>query len=431
MQPKKLLIITYYWPPAGGPGVQRWLKFVKYLPLYNIHPIVYAPKNAAYPLLDNSLIDDLKDVNYTLLQNEISEPNQWLGKIFHKKTKTISAGVIKHKSKQSFLEKILLFIRGNFYVPDSRITWVKPSVDYLKKYLKDHPVDAFITTGPPHSLHLIGLALKETFNFPWIADFRDPWLEINYHQQLYLTNFAIKRHQTLENQVLKHLDLLLTTSESTKNLLEKKTTKPVKTITNGYDNQKVLPFKKDEKFSISHIGSLLSNRNPLILWESLSELIHENSDFSKQFELKLIGKVSEDVIETLNKYKLNKHLKIINYVTHDEALKVQKETQILLLIEENSIAGSFIIAAKLFEYLIADAPIIAIGPQQSDVETIIKSTNTGQYFRYDDKIQLKNHIIHLFEAFENKSLKLHPIGIQNYHRQALTQKLVNLIPWES
>ena len=429
MSKKKLLIITYYWPPAGGPGVQRWLKFVKYLPQFNVHPIVYTPKNAAYPLLDETLNKDLNQVDFTLIQNEINEPNQWMSKLFKKKTKNISAGVIKPKEKQSLLEKALLFIRGNFFIPDSRKTWVKPSIDFLKNYIHQNPVDAIITTGPPHSMHLIGLALKKETGIHWIADFRDPWHEINYQQELYLLNYAKKRHQTLELNVLQEANMLLTTSNATKKLLEQKTKRPITVITNGYDDQKSTVYKKDENFTLSHIGSLLSNRNPLILWEAIAELIKENSNFSQHFKLKLVGKVSQDILDTLTTFGLIKHTQIIHYVSHEEAIKAQKESQVLLLIEENSEAGSYIIAGKLFEYLVSDTPILAIGPKVSDVKTIINETNTGKYFNYNEKEQLKKQLLHFFETFEKNELKNHPIGLQTYHRKALTQKLVNSIPW--
>ena len=180
--PKKVLIITYYWPPAGGPGVQRWLKFVKYLPEYDIEPIVFCPENANYPLLDKSLEEEVSKET-TILKLPINEPYKF-AKLFSSKTKTISKGIISSKENQSFIEKILLFIRGNFFIPDARKNWVKPSVNFLKSYIKQEQIDTIITTGPPHSLHLIGLELKEALAVKWIADFRDPWTTIGYHKKL-------------------------------------------------------------------------------------------------------------------------------------------------------------------------------------------------------------------------------------------------------
>jgi len=156
---KKILIISYYWPPAGGPGVQRWLKFVKYLPDFNIEPHVYIPENPTYPLLDEKLLSEVSD-KAIIIKQPIFEP-YGLASVFSKnKTKKISSGIIPNQKKQSFVEKAMLWIRGNVFIPDARVFWVKPSVKFLKHYLQDHQIDTIITTGPPHSLHLIGLQLK-------------------------------------------------------------------------------------------------------------------------------------------------------------------------------------------------------------------------------------------------------------------------------
>jgi hypothetical protein len=222
---------------------------------------------------------------------------------------------------------------------------------------------------------------------------------------------------------------LVTTSEATKKLLAKKTKKPIFTITNGYDEINQVTYKKDQIFSLSHIGSLLSNRNPEVLWEVLAEIIKENDAFKNAFQLNLIGKVSQEILETLNKFEVDSFCHVTAYVSHQEAIKLQKQAQVLLFIEENSLAGSYIIGGKLFEYLVADTPIIAIGPAHSDVQQILKETNTGAYFYYNEKERLKAHVLDLFTLFENNQLKQQPIGLQKYHRKALTQQLVNSIPW--
>ena len=174
MSQKKIIIITYYWPPSGGPGVQRWLKFVKYLPEFGVQPIVYIPENPTYPIVDENLSKEVSE-KAIILKHEIFEPYQ-LASLFSKnKTKKISSGIIPNQKKQSLLDKVFLWIRGNFFIPDARIFWVKPSVAYLEKYILENDIDTIITSGPPHSLHLIGLELKQKLNVKWFADFRDPW----------------------------------------------------------------------------------------------------------------------------------------------------------------------------------------------------------------------------------------------------------------
>ena len=379
----KLLIITYYWPPAGGPGVQRWLKFVKYLPEYNIQPIVYVPENPTYPIVDGGLIQEVSD-KAIVLKNTIFEPYQ-LASIFSKKeTKGISSGIIPNKKKQSFLEKVMLWVRGNLFIPDARVFWVKPSVAYLEKYIRENEIDTIITSGPPHSLHLIGLELKQKMNLKWLADFRDPWTTIGYHKSLRLSQYAAKKHKQLERQVLNTADTIIVTSKTTKAEFQALTTKPIEVITNGFDVEKVDKQSLDTKFSLAHIGSFLSERNPKIVWESLVELCTEIPDFKSHLEIKLIGAISQEVLETIEYFGLNSFLNNLGYVSHAEAVAHQRKSQVLLLIEINSEETKSILPGKLFEYMVSERPILAIGPKDSDFAEIITNTNTGVFFEYSE-----------------------------------------------
>jgi galactitol-specific phosphotransferase system IIB component len=431
LNPKKLLIITYYWPPAGGPGVQRWLKFVKYLPDFDIQPIVYVPENPTYPIIDSQLVEDVSD-KAIILKNKIFEPYQLAGFFSKNKTKKISSGIIPNKKKQSILERFLLWIRGNVFIPDARFLWIKPSVKYLKKYIQENDIDTIVTSGPPHSLHLIGLKLKEDLNVKWFADFRDPWTTIGYHKELKLSSYASKIHKELESKVLNAADTIIVTSKTTKTEFQALTSKPIEVITNGYDIEKVEKKPLDSKFSLAHIGSFLSERNPEILWQSLSELVTEIPSFKNDLELKLIGAVSQEVLKTISKYDLDSYLNNLGYVSHKEAVSHQRTSQILLLIEINSENTKSILPGKLFEYMVSERPIIAIGPKDSDFAEIIQSTNTGVFFTYDEKEALKTLIASHYNLFLQHNLKVFPVGLQHYSRKNLTQNLAKLItsPWE-
>ncbi|MDX1271832.1 glycosyltransferase family 4 protein [Bizionia paragorgiae] len=425
---KKVLIITYYWPPAGGPGVQRWLKFVKYLPEFDIEPIVYCPSNPNYPIIDSSLIDEVSD-QVTVLKQPISEPYKYAG-LVSKKSKTISKGIIPKEKKQGVLEKLMLFIRGNFFIPDARKGWVKPSVNYLSTYISDYNIDTIITTGPPHSLHLIGLQLKEALGVRWVADFRDPWTSIGYHKKLKLTNSSQKKHKNLERKVLNTADKIIVTSQVTKKEFQQLTKQPITVITNGYDVVKTPAIVKDSKFTLSHIGSFLSERNPEILWKVLEDLRREDPGFKSDFELKLVGAVSDSVLDSIRNHNLSDCLDNIGYVSHLEAIKFQRGTQVLLLVEIDSEDTKAIIPGKLFEYMVSECPIVAIGPTDSDVEVILKETNTGHYFNYDAYDALKATLKAYYEVYKKGSLKSNAIGLQKYSRRHLTQSLAHLIAWE-
>ena len=423
---KKTLVIAYYWPPAGGPGVQRWLKFTKYLPDFDVDPIVYVPENPNYPIVDNSLIDEVpKDL--TILKQPIKEPYR-LAKIFSGgSSNTISKGIIPQSKKQSLLTKLLLYIRGNFFIPDARKNWVKPSVNYLTNYIKTHKIETVITTGPPHSLHLIGLGLKNNLNITWIADFRDPWTTIGYHKKLRLNAVSKKRHKQLEKKVLNEADSIVVTSFVTKAEFENITQKPIHVITNGYDYEKVEKPSLDSRFSISHIGTLLSDRNPEVLWEVLRELTKENNTFKSFLQINLVGNVSKEIIESLESFELTQFLNLKGYVSHEEAIKYQRKSQLLLLIEIDSEETRCIVPGKLFEYMVSERPIIALGPENSDVEQLISETNTGDYFTYSDRKILKETILKHFDSFRANELKSHAIGLQQYSRKALTKRLAELI----
>ena len=422
----KILIISYYFPPAGGPGVQRWLKFVKYLPDFGIQPIVYIPENPTYPIVDEDLVGEIPE-NITIIKHKIFEPYQIASFFSSKKTKKISSGIIPNAKKQTVLERFLLWVRGNLFIPDARVFWVKPSVKYLTKYITDNQIDTIITTGPPHSLHLIGLELKQNLVVKWFADFRDPWTTIGYHKALKLSDYAAAKHKNLERKVLNSADTIIVTSKTTKTEFEAITNKPIAVITNGFDVEDIEKQPLDTKFSLAHIGSFLSHRNPKILWECLSELVKENQGFKDNFELKLIGAVSEAVLKTITDFGLKKYLNNLGYLSHKQAVEHQHKSQVLLLIEINSPETKSIIPGKLFEYMVSNRPIIAIGPQDSDFAEIITTTNTGIFFNYTEKEKLKIVILEYYNQYKQGKLQVNGVGVAQYSRRNLTEKLSDLI----
>ena len=423
---KKALIICYYWPPAGGPGVQRWLKFVKYLREFNIEPIVYVPENPHYPIVDSSLIEEIPE-GITILKKPIYEPYALAGLFSKSQTQQISSGIINDNSKQSILQRLFLFIRGNLFIPDARKWWVKPSVSYLMSYIKSNGIDLLITTGPPHSLHLIGRQLKRKTGLPWIADFRDPWTTIGYHKKLELTKRSSAKHKKLELEVLSSADHILVTSTTTKKDFKKITDTPISCITNGFDTIKKSGSVLDKKFTLAHIGSLLEDRNPKILWQSLKELSDELPDFKKDLNIELTGKVSASIISNIESYNLKNNLSLPGYVTHNEAIQRQNSAQLLLLIEIDSYDTQAIIPGKLFEYMASGRPIIGIGPRESDVIEILKTTQSGNYFTYTEKEKLKNTIIEYYRAFKGSGILNTTADLTAYTRRELTRQLSEII----
>lgn len=422
----KVLIITYYWPPAGGPGVQRWLKFVKYFREFDIEPIVYIPENPTYPLEDDSLASEIPE-GVTVIKQPIFEPYRFAQFFSKKETKTISKGIIAGKERQSFIQQLLLYVRGNFFIPDARKFWVNPSVKYLKKYLSEHRIDTIITTGPPHSVHLIGKELQQQLGVRWLADFRDPWTTIGYHDKLKLTKRSIQKHKSLEKEVLSMADHIIVTSFITKKEFQDITSKPISVITNGYDKESIPETVLDAKFTVSHIGSLLSGRDPKYLWKALYELTQENTEFLSTFQIQLVGAVSDDVLSSIKEAGLSDFLKLKGYVPHIEAIKIQRSSQVLLLIEIDSKETRCIIPGKLFEYMVSRRPILAIGPKGADVSTLITETNSGSFFEYHEYDKIKAAVLESFNLFQKGELASHVIGVQKYSRRELTKALATIL----
>ncbi|NTW26696.1 MAG: glycosyltransferase family 4 protein, partial [Lentimicrobium sp.] len=187
---RRVLIISYYWPPSGGAGVQRWLKFVKYLRESGWEPVVYVPENPEYPAIDESLAKDIPD-GIEIIKTPIWEPYSFYKKLIGAgKGERINAGFLSEKKRPGLTEQFSIWLRGNFFIPDARKFWIRPSISFLTRYLEKHPVDAIVSTGPPHSMHMIALGVKKRTGLPWLADFRDPWTNIDFYHELMLTTWA-------------------------------------------------------------------------------------------------------------------------------------------------------------------------------------------------------------------------------------------------
>ncbi|WP_332033313.1 glycosyl transferase family 1 [Kaistella sp.] len=426
MNNKKILIITYYWPPAGGPGVQRWLKFVKYLPGFGWNPTVFIPENPSYPIVDETLQNEVsKDLE--IIRTKIWEPYQ-IAELFGKDNKKFKAGQFDVGKNQTWKSRLSIWVRGNFFIPDARVFWVKPSANYLRKYLKENHFDAVVTTGPPHSVHLIGLELKKEFpDLKWIADFRDPWTEISYYKHLKLTKASDRKHRDLEQKVFKTADITLATSYTDAENFRKKGADAF-CITNGFDGfETSLKTERNPKFTLSYIGVLEQLRNPQILWNTLNEIISENHDFKKDFELKFVGRVDDKILNQIQNSDLKYSLNNFGYLSHSEANIEMKKSDILLITNFPEVSSKGIIPGKIFEYLATGKPILSFGPEDSDVKKILDETNAGKHFSYDDSKNLRRYILAKYQEWKSGKISPDTQNIAQFSRKNLTQKLAEIL----
>lgn len=421
----KVLIITYYWPPAGGSGVQRWLKFTKYLREFGIEPVIYTVKDAKYPLEDHSLQKDIPE-DIEIIKRPIFEPNNFL---IRKSPKKNSRNSDIQNQSPSFFVKILQYIRINFFIPDARKFWIRPSVRFLKNYLNKNDIDTIITTGPPHSLHIIGLKLKNKLNLKWISDFRDPWTDIYYNASFNMNKRTLKKQQRLESLVLNKADHIITTNRQLQVLFKNRTDSPVSLITNGFDDEakNIKKSKTNEGFSLDYMGYLPEESNPITLWRAISELIQENKDFERELRINLTGDINNAVKRSIEEFKLNTKTQFNGYVTHDKVVQMQHNANVLLILIARSETSNQITPGKIFECLQARRPIFAVGPVDGGAAEILKHTNSGQIFDFDDKEGMKKYLLELFDNYVQNKLCVNSVHINAYHRRSLTEKLALII----
>lgn len=432
---KKVLILTYYWPPTGGAGVHRWLKFTKYLREFGWEPIIFTVAGGETAAEDPQLLQQIPEGIETIRQ-PIWEPYTLFKRLKgQKKDQKIYSGFIDEQGQANWKRQLAVFIRGNFFIPDARMFWIRPSVRKLKQYLHQNPVDLIISTGPPHSTHRIAYHLRKKYNMPWIADFRDPWTNIDFYDQLQLTPFADRLHRRMEQQVLRQADQVVVISPNMRKEFEALAPKAnIITITNGFDpaDFQAAADHLDADFSICHIGSMNKDRNPILLWKALQALLSADQKLKEKLKIRLIGKVDHTIFQSINAYGLSDYLEKVDQLPHQEVLQAMLRSQVLLLVINNTPNAAGILPGKMYEYMGAQRPIVAIGLSQEDAGKILWTTGAGVMYDYDDLEGLKESIQQMFQAYLRQDLSVDSSGTEQYSRRhlagvyaALMDKLVH------
>lgn len=426
--PKKVLIVSYYWPPSGGVGVQRWLKLAKYLPEWGWEPVILTPENPAFSLQDPSLLQEVRPET-EVLHLPIWEPYGLLQKLKGEKAARINQGITTEGGKAGWFQQGLMWIRGNFFLPDPRRFWVKPANDFILRILETNQISAIITTGPPHSMHLIGQRVKRKSGLFWLADFRDPWSRWEILHRMKLTAPVRRYHQRLERQVLRGADLVLSASygmaEDFQQLCPEAT---VKVLTNGVDETD-LPEgfsepRRPDKFRLVYAGLLNDKRNPAFLWKVLDELCREEEGFGDALEISLTGNIGQQVLANLEQYPgLKKCLGLHEPVPHRQVFELYKQAAVLLLLIDNAEASRVVIPAKLFEYMAACKPILYIGEPSADAGQIIRNENCGQSFSFQEKKAVKEYVWQLFLEYKSGAAMQRSPDWQAYTRRLQAKSL--------
>ena len=406
---KKVLVVTYYWPPSGGPGVQRVLKFCKYLPKYGWKPVILTVKDGEYPAMDDTLLHESKDIE-THLSHAFS-----FYSIFNWFTgeKSVPSHQLSKSKDDSFFKKISRWIRYNLVVPDGRIGWYSGAVKKGRKLLNNEKFDLIFSSGPPHSVHLIGLKLAKKSGTKWVADFRDPWTDMFYYSENKRLRAAELLDRYLEKQVVDNADALITVSRSISEYYDRDVT----VIPNGYDESdfELIENSGGNNNLISYVGTMYKSQNTEEFFDSVNEL---NKLSSNKYKINLIGHIHPDIVTYITSNNYESFIKIKPYIHHKESILKMVESEFLLLVIPNTKKNSGIVTGKIFEYIRAGSKILMIGPLDSDAAKIINETNSGYCFDYNDMSNLGT-------ILSNKKI-LNSIDYSHYSRVSLTKKLVGI-----
>lgn len=438
----------------------RWLKMAKYLPEYGWQPVIYTPENPDPSVIDESLLAEVPP-EAEVLRRPIWEPYDLFRKLTSRsKESRFKSGYISEASRGSFKERLAVFLRGNLLIPDPRVFWINPSVRYLPKYLAEHPVDLVVSTGPPHSMHLIALKLKRTVKVPWLADFRDPWTGIDFYHRLKLTGLADRLHHRLEKKVLTSAGVVTVVSPGMKRSLEALSGREVHVVYNGFDPAdfegtghsadhgenaagaytngssgstteglsiiKHATVQPSGHFIISHFGAFNRDRNPSALWTALEQLVSEIPAFGEKLKIRLIGQTDETILREIRGHGLGEQLEVLPHLEHREGLRLLSHSPVLLLPLNDAPNAREILPGKMYEYIALGRPILAIGPSGSDCEDILTQTGAGSYHSFSDVEGIQSALEKEFRRWQKGEAAEPPKEIEKFSRRHLAGEIIRI-----
>lgn len=388
MKGKKILIVTYYWPPSSGVGVQRWMNYSIQLKKLGWEPIIYTPENPQFELKDPSLLEKVRDIR--VVKTKIWEPFNFFHRLTGNRNKqSVQQGIVLEKGNSSFKDRLFIRIRGNFFVPDPRKYWVKPSVKFLCKFIQEEGIETMITTGPPHSMHLIGRGVKRKLNIKWLADFRDPWSEWDVLKKLKTSPFMMKKHRRLEKSVLKEADSIITVSkplvEHFKNLGARK----FDLLYNGVSVDTLVEKPTSDRLVIGHFGLLNELRNPTELWKLLDEIAEDLN-----IELRLGGIVSASITQEIDDLPvLSNRVHYLNYLTHEEVMEEYKKCDLLLLLQNRTENANSLVPLKFFELLAASRWVLSLGPSDNEIASLASTLPSFKLLPHTDSESIREFLL--------------------------------------
>tara|TARA_B100002052_G_C15886369_1_gene601735 strand:- start:927 stop:2183 length:1257 start_codon:yes stop_codon:yes gene_type:complete len=401
---KKILVISYYWPPSGGGGVQRITKFCKYLSEFGWEPYVITAPKQKFISIDDSFLKDVKNLKVF----HTSQPKE--------SKKTTIKNISKSKLKVYF-NWLKSFIRVNFMIPDSKIFWYFSALKIGKQLLKTESFDIIFSTSPPYTTQLVARKLKKLSKIKWVVDFRDPWVENIYYNNVYRFKFVKLINRILERNVLNDCDRIITIGDNLKQMLSHKTSNKIDVVHNGCDP---IDFPenitKSDKFIIGYYGSLNEYQISKSFLKVIASFAVKNPKLYNDIEFHLSGTQTPDALRII--YGIIPNQKIINhgYLNHDVLTKILSREQLLLQLIHNQHDNQVIIGSKVYEYIYSGNPILCLSSKDTEAVDVITKSNAGVVFDYDDKTKIEQYILEQYNNWGNGKLNFGRRRIKEYMR---------------
>ncbi len=427
---KKVVIITYYWPPAGGPGVQRVLKFARYLPRFGWQPIVLTVSRGEYPALDPTLEAEVPSA-CKVYRTPSLEP----GPIFRRfvgmpRESRIQIGVLAEKP-DNWRKRVAFWIRTNLFIPDAKVGWLPFAVRKGLAIIQKEKPHLLFSSSPPPTVHLIAKQLARNTKLQWVADFRDPWTDIHYYEHRKRLPCSRRMDEKLEAGVLREADRLVFVSKRDIDLSFSRKVNASKCVhlPNGYDEADFQSISftppPPERFVLMHVGAAGSERNPQNLFRVLRTLLTEAVISPTGFRLVFVGPISESVLHGIQQEGVSSLIERIDYVPHRQALQLAAGATALLLLITRSSQNRRILPGKTFEYIRLKKPILALGPPGGEVDQILQETNAGRVLDYADREGIEKQLRSWIRQWQKGRLAYsgHIPSIRKYSRERLTQQL--------
>lgn len=429
---KRVLVITNHWPPTGGRPVYRWLKLCKYLPEFGWQPMVFAPEPSDSDLVDDSLfVDVASDQQVVRFPVPAPSPTYTLAaKLLIGDHELFAGSRRPHSEDWTSKQQLFAWIHDNMLIPDARAPWVDPAVSFLTDYLINAKVSVVLSTGPPHSMHLVGQALARNLDLPWVADFRNPWrINLEEDHRIPPLAWSRKKHRRLRQSVIRGADALVVTAPTYVAELQFAGANFVEVLTDGFDYAD-LPKPRvlnRNRFIIHHSGDLTPDTNHEVFWEALRNVGRGVLGFQSNVEIELVGHVHSSVIEMAERYGFATNVQATGPSKRAEALDRMASAHVLLLPVDRSGRGPGQIPDQTYDYLAAGRPILAIGPREGDLARILTETRSGAVVEFDDYHGLKQIIDNWYRRFQDDSLQIDPIGREKYQSDKLAAQMAELL----